>query len=100
MRRYVAAAGLAAASVAIWLTVFFGGAYALVRLLERLEGGDSECGRAECGRFGEFLDEHDLLAVILLALIAAVPAVLLLWKARSRLETTTRPAREARGPAP
>ena len=73
------------AAVAIWLTLFFGGAYALVQLVERFEGDISECDRGECGRFGEFLDEHDLIAVILLALVAAAPAIPLLWKARGRL---------------
>jgi hypothetical protein len=58
------------------LAVFFGGAYALVWLAEATEGDVSECDRGECGVLGELLDEHDLIALLVLALIAAVPAVL------------------------
>jgi hypothetical protein len=84
VRKWVAAAGLLTAAVVIWLTIFFGGAYAVVWLVETFEGEISECGRGECERFGEFLDDHDLLAVVLLAFVAASPAVPLLWKARRR----------------
>lgn len=71
--RKIGVAGLVlAAAAAIWLAVFFGGAYAPVRLAEAKEGDISECDRAECGALGEFLDEHDLLGVIVLASLAAL----------------------------
>ena len=73
-----------AVAVAIWVAVFFGGAYALVWLIETFEGDTSECWWAECGTFGELLDDHDLLAAIVLGLLAALPAAAVLWKARGR----------------
>ena len=84
MQRFLTAAGLFAAAVALSLTVFFGGAYAVVWLIETFEGDMSECWWAECGTIGESLDDHDLLATVLLAFVAALPGVALLWKSRDR----------------
>ena len=82
MPRWFAAAGLFAAAVAVWLTVFFGGAYAVVWFIEIFEGDMSECWWAECGTFGEFLDNHDRLATLLLGFLAALPALAFLSPSR------------------
>jgi hypothetical protein len=84
VRRLVAAGGLLVASVSIWLTLFFGSAYAIVWLVETYEGPTSECWSSECGKFGEFLDDHDLATVASLAVLAALPAVAVLWRGRWR----------------
>jgi hypothetical protein len=79
MRRFATVAGVLAVAVAVWLAVFFGGAYALVRLTEAHEGDISECNVGQCGMWGEFLDNHDLLATLLLAVLAALPGCALIW---------------------
>jgi len=84
MRRAVAAIAVAAAAATVWLAVFLGGGYAVVRFAEAREGDISECDRGQCGTLGEFLDDHDLLAVSVLALVAALPAAVLLWRGRGR----------------
>jgi hypothetical protein len=77
-------AAVVVAAFAVWLAVFFGSAWLIVWLIETFEGETSECWSSECGRFGEFIDDHDLLGTALLALFAALPASVLLWKARRR----------------
>ena len=89
MARFFAAAALLGAAVVIWLTVFFGGAYVIVWSIETFEGDMSECWWAECGTFGELLDDHDLLAVVLLAVFATVPSAAFLRKTLRRFETPT-----------
>ena len=72
------------AAFAVWLAIFFGSAWLIVWLIETFEGETSECWSGQCGRFGEFIDDHDLLATVLLAVFAALPASVVLWKARHR----------------
>jgi hypothetical protein len=84
MRSVVAGSLLLAGTVAIWLACFYGGAYAFLWFVHAREGDTSECYKGECGPLGEFLDNHDLIAVLILALLAALPACAFLWRARSR----------------
>ena len=85
MQRVSAAAVVIASAVVLSLATFFGAAAAVVWLVESFEGEISECHRGRCGAFGELLDDHDLLAVIVLGVVAAVPGIALLWAARRRL---------------
>ena len=83
MQRFVAAAPLVAAAVLLWFATFYGVGWTVVWLVETYEGDTSECWWAECGTFGEFLDDHDLFAVIVLGVVAALPPAAVLWKGRS-----------------
>jgi hypothetical protein len=85
VQRFSAAALLVAAAIVLWLATFYASAYALVWLVEAVEGDTSECWSSQCGTLGELIDDHDLLGVVLLAFLAALPAAALLWKARARL---------------
>ena len=76
----MAAVLVAAASVSV--TLFFGIAWTTVFLIETFEGETSECWSGQCGRFGELVTNHDLLAVTAIAVVAALPAAAVLWKAR------------------
>ena len=85
MQRLSAAALLIGSAVALSLGTFFAAAAILVWLVETFEGDISECNRGQCGTFGELLDDHDLLAVVVHGLFAVLPGAALLWTARSRL---------------
>lgn len=85
VHRLGAAALLIVGAVALSLVTFFATAATVVWLVETFEGEISECNRGQCGMFGEFLDNHDLVAVIVLAVFAALPGSALLWMGRSRL---------------
>jgi hypothetical protein len=82
MWRFAPTAAVLATAIAVWLAAFFGAAYALVWLIETFEGNMSECWSSECGRFGEFLDDHQILTLAILALAAALPALAVFWKGR------------------
>ena len=84
VQRILAAGLLLVGAFAIWLMVFFGTAYAAVRLVEAVEGDTSECWSSQCAVLGEFQDDHDLLAVIVMGLLAALPAAAFLWRAWPR----------------
>ncbi len=70
---------VASLSVAVWATIFFGTAYVIVRLVERIDGEQSECHGVNCGTFGNFLHNHDLLATLMLAVFALIPATGIGW---------------------
>ena len=91
MQRALAAAAVVAAAGAVWAATFFLAAWSIVWLIATFEGETSECWRGECGRFGELLDDHDLLATAVLAAVAALPAAGVLWKARSRFRRKAGP---------
>ena len=44
----------------------------------------SECDRGECGAFGEHVDDHGLVFVTAVGLLAALPSAALLWATRPR----------------
>lgn len=60
-------------AVAAWAIAFFGVAYAVVQLVERVNGPQSECRGVNCGTVGNVLYNHDLLATVMLAAFALVP---------------------------
>jgi hypothetical protein len=76
-----------AAAGAIWAAVFFAIAYAFVRVVDAVEGDTSECSNADCGFLGRLETDHDLLAVIVFAAVAALPAAIFLWRAWPRRTT-------------
>jgi hypothetical protein len=84
VQRFLPVAVVVVAAIVVWLTVFFGTAWVIVALIETFEGDTSECWSSKCGRFGEFIDDHDLLGTVLLAVFAALPTSFLVWKARHR----------------
>jgi hypothetical protein len=73
-----------AAAGAIWAAAFFAIAYGFARLVDAVEGDTSECSNADCGFLGRVATEHDLLAVIVFAALATVPAAVFLWRAWPR----------------
>jgi hypothetical protein len=76
-RRTIVLAGAGA----IWAAAFFAISYGFVRLVEAaVEGDTSECSNADCGFLGRIQTDHDLLAVIVFAALAALPAGIFLWR--------------------
>jgi hypothetical protein len=72
---------------AIWAAAFFAISYGFVRLVDAVEGDTSECSNADCGFLGRIQTDHDLLAVIVFAALAALLAGIFLWRAWPRRET-------------
>lgn len=69
-----------AVASAIWATAFFAISYGFVRLTGAVEGDTSECSTANCGFLGRIQTDHDVLAVIVFAALAAMPAGIFLWR--------------------
>jgi hypothetical protein len=55
--------------------------------VDAVEGDTSECSNADCGFLGRIQTDHDLLAVIVFAALAALPAGIFLWRAWPRRAT-------------
>ena len=72
---------------AIWAAAFFAISYGFVRLVDAVEGDTSECSNADCGFLGRIQTDHDLLAVIVFAALAALLAGIFRWRAWPRRET-------------
>jgi hypothetical protein len=73
---------MVAVAVTLWFTVFWVTGTLISWLIDTYEGDTSECWWAECGTYGEFIDDHDLFSVIVLGMVATLPSALILWKAR------------------
>ena len=71
---------IVAGAGAIWVTAFFAISYGFVRLVDAIEGDTSECSNADCGLLGRIQTDHDVVAVIVFAALAALPAGIFLWR--------------------
>jgi hypothetical protein len=69
---------------AIWAAAFFAISYGFARLVDAVEGDTSECSNAHCRFLGRIQTDHDVLAVIVFAALAALPAGIFLWRAWPR----------------
>jgi hypothetical protein len=86
VQRVFAPALLFAAAAALWLAVFLAIGNGVIWVIQTYEENSaSECDRGECGTFGEIVDDHSLVFVIAVGLVAVLPSATLLWATRRRV---------------
>ena len=82
MQRLLTVAAVLVAAVSVSVMLFVALAWTMTFLLVTFEGYNGDCWWANCGPVSEFTRDHDRFVIGSMALAAALPPAVLLWKAR------------------